>query len=88
MHSFRSSTEAEYRAMAATAAEVVWLQQLLTDLSFPLAKSPLLYCDNLSAMALSTNPIMHSRAKHIEVDYHFVRTSFSMFPLLNKLLTS
>ncbi|CAL8096494.1 unnamed protein product [Prunus armeniaca] len=38
----RSFTEAEYRAMAATTAEIVWLQQLLTDLSFPLAKSPIL----------------------------------------------
>ncbi|CAL2238365.1 unnamed protein product [Prunus armeniaca] len=58
--------------MAATTAEIVWLQQLLTYLSFPLVKSPLLYCDNLSAMALSTNPNMHSCAKHIEVDCHFV----------------
>ncbi|CAL2232282.1 unnamed protein product [Prunus armeniaca] len=69
----RSFTEAEYHAMAATTAEIVWLQQLLTDLSFPLAKSPILYYDNLSAMALSTNPILHSCAKHIEVDCHFVR---------------
>ncbi|CAL9014346.1 unnamed protein product, partial [Prunus brigantina] len=60
---------------------VPWLPLLLklcgysscSLLSFPLAKSPLLYCDNLSAMALSTNLIMHSRAKHIEVDCHFVR---------------
>ncbi|XP_021818795.1 uncharacterized protein LOC110760780 [Prunus avium] len=69
----RSSTEAEYRAMATTAAELSWLQQLLHDVHFPMSSPPLLLCDNLSAMALSINPVLHSRVKHIEVDCHFVR---------------
>ncbi|KAB2600999.1 hypothetical protein D8674_002004 [Pyrus ussuriensis x Pyrus communis] len=69
----RSSTEAEYRAMATTTAEVVWLQQLLKDLSLSSTDTPLLHCDNISAMALATNPILHSKAKHIEIDCHFVR---------------
>ncbi|XP_068331609.1 uncharacterized mitochondrial protein AtMg00810-like [Pyrus communis] len=68
----RSSTEAEYRAMATTTAEVVWLQQLLQDLHLPCPDIPLLHCDNISAMALATNPVLHSKAKHIEIDCHFV----------------
>lgn len=69
----RSSTEAEYRALAHTTAELVWLQQLLADLHVPLDGIPLIFCDNLSAIALASNPIFHARTKHIEVDYHFVR---------------
>ncbi|CAL9029103.1 unnamed protein product [Prunus brigantina] len=69
----RSSTEVEYRAMALIAAKIVWLQQLLTDLHCPLVKKPVLGCDNISAMALSSNHVLHSRAKHIEIDCHFVR---------------
>ncbi|KAM1777797.1 hypothetical protein ACFX11_044412 [Malus domestica] len=69
----RSSTEAEYRAMATTTAEVVWLQQLLKDLHIPCHDIPFLHCDNISAMALATNPVLHSKAKHIEIDCHFVR---------------
>ncbi|CAN6727335.1 unnamed protein product [Malus baccata var. baccata] len=69
----RSSTEAEYRAMATTTAEVVWLQQLLQDLHLDISSPPSLHCDNVSAMALATNPVLHSKAKHIEVDCHFVR---------------
>lgn len=59
--------------MAVTAAEVVWLQQLLFDLHCPLLRKPILCCDNQSTMALSSNPVLHSRAKHIEINYHFVR---------------
>lgn len=69
----RSSTEAEYRALAITAAELSWIRQLLCDLHVPLSAPPLLLCDNISAIALSSNPVFHSRVKHIEIDYHFVR---------------
>ncbi|XP_050141082.1 uncharacterized mitochondrial protein AtMg00810-like [Malus sylvestris] len=69
----RSSTEAEYRAMASTTAKVVWINQLLHDLHVTTTYSPVLHCDNISAMALATNPVLHSKAKHIEIDCHFVR---------------
>ena len=39
----------------------------------PLAKSTLVYCDNVSAVYLSTNPVQHQRTKHVEIDLHFVR---------------
>ncbi|RVW92289.1 Retrovirus-related Pol polyprotein from transposon RE2 [Vitis vinifera] len=69
----RSSTEAEYRALANAASETVWLNSLLHELGFPLKVPPLLLCDNLSATHLSFNPVNHSRMKHIQIDLHFVR---------------
>jgi hypothetical protein len=46
---------------------------ILKDLGLFLVDSPILWCDNLSALALASNPVFHARTKHIEVDYHFVR---------------
>ncbi|XP_020685792.1 uncharacterized protein LOC110102004 [Dendrobium catenatum] len=71
----RSSTEAEYRALAAEAAEVLWLRQLLEELHIPQMAPTTVYCDNTSAIALSNNPIYHARTKHIDVDCHFIRDS-------------
>ena len=84
----RSSTEAEYRAMATTTAEVVWLQQLLRDLHVSCADPPLLHCDNISAMALATNPVLHSKAKHIEIDCHFVRERVQRGSILLQFVAS
>ena len=69
----RSSAEAEYRAVANGVAEAAWLRQLLAELHRPLARSSLVYCDNVSAVYLSTNPVQHQRTKHVEIDLHFVR---------------
>ncbi|XP_058221119.1 uncharacterized mitochondrial protein AtMg00810-like [Rhododendron vialii] len=69
----RSSTEAEYRAMAQTAADLVWIPQLLTELQVSIAPPHVLWCDNRSAMALASNPVFHACTKHIEIDYHFIR---------------
>ena len=69
----RSSTEAEYNAMANATAEVIWIQTLLTELRIPHPSLARLWCDNLGAKYLSQNPVFHARKKHIEVDYHFVR---------------
>ncbi|BBH03567.1 hypothetical protein Prudu_014481 [Prunus dulcis] len=69
----RSSTEAEYRALANTAADLSWIRQVLLDLKMFLPDAPTMYCDNLSALALSSNPVYHSRIKHLDIDFHFVR---------------
>ncbi|KAL6269518.1 hypothetical protein ACE6H2_026429 [Prunus campanulata] len=69
----RSSTEAEYRALAHTAADLAWVRQVLLDLKVCLPEPPTISCDNLSALALSSNPIYHSRIKHLDIDFHFVR---------------
>ena len=68
----RFSTEAVYRALAQTAAELSWLGMFLSDLHIS-SSSPTLWCDNISAISLSFNPVFHTRTKHIEVDYHYVK---------------
>jgi len=46
---------------------------LLAELRSPLSRSTLVYCDNVSAVYLSTNPMQHQQTKHMEIDIHFVR---------------
>ena len=69
----RSSDEAEYRAMASTVAEIVWLRWLLADLGIMLPAPTPMYCDNTSAIQIAHNSVFHERTKHIEIDCHFVR---------------
>ncbi|KAJ9545242.1 hypothetical protein OSB04_024949 [Centaurea solstitialis] len=69
----RSSTEAEFKALALTTCEVIWIQHLLRELGIYLPTPPTLYCDNIGASYLATNPIINSRVKHLELDYYFVR---------------
>ncbi|KAL4582707.1 hypothetical protein LXL04_007266 [Taraxacum kok-saghyz] len=69
----RSSTEAEYKALANAAAELSWVQNLLTELVIEVKQLPNMYCDNTGATYVCGNPIYHSRMKHIALDYHFVR---------------
>ena len=69
----RSSTEAEYRSVAQTAAELEWVQHLLHELQVQYHSPPVIYCDNIGATKLSANPVFQSRMKHLGVDYHFIR---------------
>ena len=69
----RSSTESEYKAVANATAEMMWVQTLLRELGVNSPNAARLWCDNLGAKYLSSNPIFHARTKHIEVDFHFVR---------------
>jgi hypothetical protein len=62
----RSSTEAEYKALANATAEIMWVQKLLTKLSISHPSAGRLWCDNLGAKYLSANPVFHARTKHIE----------------------
>ncbi|CAN6693381.1 unnamed protein product [Malus baccata var. baccata] len=68
----RSHVEAEYRQLAYSAAKLSWLRSLFRDLHFHLVQ-PTIWCDNVSSIALASNPVFHSRTKHLEVDYHYVR---------------
>ena len=70
---FRSSTKVEYRTLASSTAELCWICMLLRDLGIFLPHPPLLWCDNVSALAIASNPVFHACTKHIKVDYHFVK---------------
>ncbi|GJR02209.1 ribonuclease H-like domain-containing protein [Tanacetum coccineum] len=74
----RSSAEAEYRGVANVVAETAWLRNLIRELYTPLLTATLVYCDNVSAVYLSANPVQHQRTKHIEIDIHFVRDMVAM----------
>ncbi|RVW84060.1 Retrovirus-related Pol polyprotein from transposon RE1 [Vitis vinifera] len=69
----RSSIEAEYRSLAGLVAEITWLRSLLSELQLLRAKPPLVWCDNLSTVLLSANPVLHARTKQIEFNLYFVR---------------
>nr|GEX98522.1 ribonuclease H-like domain-containing protein [Tanacetum cinerariifolium] len=66
------SAEAEYRGVANAVAETCWSRNLLRELHTPLSSATLIYCDNVSAVYLSSNLVQHQRTKHIEIDIHFV----------------
>ena len=69
----RSSSEAEYRALASTTCELQWLTFLLNDLCVSCSKPAVLYCDNQSALHIAANPVFHERTKHLDIDCHIVR---------------
>ncbi|GJV66933.1 ribonuclease H-like domain-containing protein [Tanacetum coccineum] len=69
----RSSAEAEYRTVANAVAETSWIRNLLRELHTPLFTTNLVYCDNVSAVYMSANPVQHQHTKHIEIDIYFVR---------------
>lgn len=74
----RSSAEAEYRGVANAVAETSWIRQLLSDLCCPTSRATIVYCDNVSAVYLSSNPVHHQRTKHVEIDIHFVRDQVAL----------
>nr|GEY68735.1 retrovirus-related Pol polyprotein from transposon TNT 1-94 [Tanacetum cinerariifolium] len=67
-----STAEAEYVSLFACCAQVLWMQTQLTDYGFHFNKI-LIYYDLKSAIAISCNPVQHSRIKHIAVRYHFIK---------------
>lgn len=74
----RSSAEAEYCGVAHAVAETTWIRQLLQELHCPINKATIVYCDNVFAVYMSSNPVQHQRTKHVEIDLHFVREKVSL----------
>ncbi|XP_022875774.1 uncharacterized protein LOC111394250 [Olea europaea var. sylvestris] len=68
-----SSAEAEYIAAADAACEAVWLRRILKDLMIEQQEPTTIHCDNMSAIAMTKNPVFHARSKHIELRHHFIR---------------
>ena len=69
----RSSTEAKYKSLTYAALDLLWLKSLLYELGYGPTSPPILWCDNLGDLYLTTNPVFHARTKHVEIDFHFVR---------------
>nr|GEX32681.1 retrovirus-related Pol polyprotein from transposon TNT 1-94 [Tanacetum cinerariifolium] len=67
-----SFAEAEYVSLSTCCAQVLWMRTQLTDYGFYFDKTPM-YCDSKAAIAISCNPVQHSRTKHIDVRYHFIK---------------
>ncbi|GJU58994.1 retrovirus-related pol polyprotein from transposon TNT 1-94 [Tanacetum coccineum] len=67
-----SSAEAEYVSLSACCAQVIWMRTKLLDYGFRYHKI-LIYCDSKSAIAISCNLVQHSRTKHINIRYHFIK---------------
>jgi hypothetical protein len=68
-----SSCEAEYITETAAACQAVWLARLLEEMMVTRADTPRIMMDNMLAIALSKNPVLHGRSKHIKTKYHFIR---------------
>nr|GEW67133.1 hypothetical protein [Tanacetum cinerariifolium] len=67
-----SSAKAEYVSLSACCAQVLWIRTQLTDYGYHFNKIPM-YCDSKAVIAISCNPVQHSRTKHIDVCYHFIK---------------
>jgi len=67
-----SSTDAEYRTLADTSSELIWLRWLLQDMGVSLSSATPIYYDNISAIQIAHNDVFHEQTKHIEIDCHFV----------------
>jgi len=73
-----SSAEAEYMASANATKEAVWLRTLLKEMDFPQVSATIIFADNQGCIALTQNPVNHSRAKHIDIRHHFIRKRVGM----------
>ena len=69
----RSSAETKFRDMALAIYELMWLKGLLRELQVNLENPMRLYCDNKAAINIAHNLVQHDRAKHVEIDRHFIK---------------
>ncbi|GJY72664.1 retrovirus-related pol polyprotein from transposon TNT 1-94 [Tanacetum coccineum] len=67
-----AGSESEYVVVSGCCAQVLWMRAQLTDYGFFYDKV-LIYYDSNSAIAISCNPVQHTRTKHIDVRYHFIK---------------
>ncbi|CAM8993619.1 unnamed protein product [Rhodiola kirilowii] len=67
-----STVEAEYIAAGSCCTQLLWMKQMLSEYGVE-QNEMTSYCDNMSAISISKNPVQHSRMKHIDIRHHFIR---------------
>ncbi|WOH13997.1 hypothetical protein DCAR_0933512 [Daucus carota subsp. sativus] len=82
----KSSAEAEYRSMADTCCEIVWLLAIFRVFGFNSLTPVQLHCDNKSALYIASNSVFHERTKHIEIDCHIVRENTIIWSAFSTML--
>ncbi|GKE38291.1 ribonuclease H-like domain-containing protein, partial [Tanacetum coccineum] len=73
----RSLAEAEYRSMASVTCEIMWIVKIMKNLNVDNLIPAKLYCDNKSAIQITSNLVMHEKTKHFDLDVHLVREKVS-----------
>lgn len=71
-HSCKFFDLVEYKSLAFSVAETIWLQTVLHEFGIYLSQAPTLWCDNIAANYLSVNWIFHSKTKHMDIDFHII----------------
>ena len=69
----QSTTEAEYVAAIVNCSDIVWFKQLLVGMKVEIKASVVIFCDNIDAINISKNLVMHTKTKHIVIKYQFLR---------------
>ena len=77
----RSSTEAEYQALAYGFTEVIWIKELLKNLKIKTECQTRIFCDNLSAISLAHNQVQHDWMKHVNIDRHWIRETLEDYKI-------
>lgn len=84
--------EAEYQAVAVAiaiaivAAQLKWISWILQDVGVPQLRPSLLFSDNISSSYLTTIPVVHALAKHIELNYHFIHKKVALSSLITRFI--
>ena len=68
----QSTTEAEYMAATKATSQAIWLRKIFKDMAEKQSGPTTINCDNKSVIAMTNNPVHHSRTKHITIKYHFI----------------
>lgn len=84
----RSTAEAEYRAMALSLSEMLWMRSLLTELRVLRSDTVMLHCDNKSAINIGNNLVQHDRTKHVEIDRFFIKEKIDSGVLMLEYIKS
>ena len=74
----QSSAESEYRVMTQSTCKIMWLHQLLAEVGIKTSVPTKLWCDNLTALHIASNPVFHEQTKHIEINCHFVHEKIQL----------